>query len=209
MDRFLRLDSPFIRFLSRIVDIAILNFLFIIYSIPILTIGASITALYTVTIKMVRNEDPYILGTFVSSFKKNFKQGTMVWAIMLFLGLLFALDLRFLAYLSGIAKFFFAGLTATFGFVYLCILLFIFPYLARYEDTIKKSMINSLLIGISNFVHFLMLLLLTIVPAVFTFSSPVGFLTGLYMGTFGGFALLALIHSFIINKVFSKYETVN
>jgi uncharacterized membrane protein YesL len=79
--------------------------------------------------------------------------------------------------------------------------------MARYEDTIKKSLLNSLLIGISNFPYFLLLLILSVVPVIFVLSSPIGFISGLYFGTFGGIALLTFINSYIFNKAFSRYET--
>lgn len=155
---------------------------------------------------MVRDEDKYIVKSFILSFKRNFTQSTIVWFIMLAAGFLLLVNIIFLGNLSGMPKIFFVSILVIFGFVYLCILLFVFPYIARYKDTIKKSLLNSLLIGLSNFPYLLLLLILTVVSVIFVFSSSIGFLSGLYFGTFGGFALLAVIYSYIFRKVFSKYE---
>lgn len=206
MNRFISLESPFIQFLSRIIDLVILNFLFILFSLPIFTIGSSISALYTVSLKLIQNKDPYIFKEFITAFKRNFKEATIIWIIMLVSGILLILDIKFLVYLSGLSKFFIAGITATFGFVYLSILPIIFPYVAKYKETIKGYLIKALLIGTSNIFYTIILLLVFIIPFVLTASSPIAFLTGLYIFTFGGFAFMAFIHSFIINKVFSKYE---
>src|SRR5690606_11781225 len=126
MNRFISLESPFIQFLSRIIDLVILNFLFILFSLPIFTIGSSISALYTVSLKLIQNKDPYIFKEFITAFKRNFKEATIIWIIMLVSGILLILDIKFLVYLSGLSKFFIAGITATFGFVYLSILPIIF-----------------------------------------------------------------------------------
>ena len=56
------LDSPVMVFLSKVANLMILNVLTIICCIPIFTAGAAITALYYVTIKMARGDDPYILS---------------------------------------------------------------------------------------------------------------------------------------------------
>ena len=72
MGSFFSLDSPLMRFLSRLSDIFILNVLFLLCCIPVVTIGASATALYTVTLKMARNEESYITKGFFKAFKSNF-----------------------------------------------------------------------------------------------------------------------------------------
>ena len=64
MSSFFNMDSPIMRFLSRLCDLMILNILCLICCIPIVTIGASITALYSVTLKMVKGEDSYIAKGF-------------------------------------------------------------------------------------------------------------------------------------------------
>lgn len=206
MSQLFNLDSPLLKFLTRAVDLVILNFLFLLFCIPIITIGASMTALYSVLLKMVRDEDKDIVKSFILSFKKNFTQSTIVWFIMLAAGFLLLANFLFLGILSGVPKIFFVSMLIIFGFVYLCILLFIFPYMARYEDTIKKSLLNSLLVGLSNFPYLILLLIITIIPVIFVFTSSIGFLSGVYFGTFGGFALLAFFNSYIFRKAFSKYE---
>ncbi|USY53245.1 DUF624 domain-containing protein [Bacillus sp. 1780r2a1] len=206
MSQLFHLDGPLFRFLSRAVDIVILNFLFLFFCIPIVTIGASMTALYSILIKMVKGEEKNIVKSFITSFKKNFSQSTIVWFIMLAVGILFLTNIILLGNVSGVPKIFLISMLTIFGLVYLCILLFIFPYLARYEDTIKKSLLNSLLIGLSNFSYLLLLLISTVVLVIIVFSSTIGFLSGLYFGTFGGFALLAILYSYIFRRVFSKYE---
>ncbi|WP_078381870.1 YesL family protein [Sutcliffiella halmapala] len=206
MSQLFNLDSSLFKVLTRTVDLAILNFLFLLFCIPIITIGSSLTALYYVLGKMVRDEDKNIGKSFVLAFKKNFIQSTIVWFIMLAAGILVLVNFLLLGTLNGLLKIFFISLVIIFGFMYLSILLFIFPYMARYKDTIKNSLLNSLLIGLSNFPYLLLLLILFLFPIIFVFSSTVGFLSGLYFITFGGFSLLAFLYSYIFRKAFSKYE---
>jgi uncharacterized membrane protein YesL len=81
--------------------------------------------------------------------------------------------------------------------------------MARYEDTIKRSILNSLLVGVSNLHYLVLLLIFTSFSVIVVFSSSIGFLSGLYFGTFGGFALISFFYSYIFRKAFSKYEVRN
>ena len=83
MGRLFNLDSPLMSGLSKVADLIWLNILAFIFCIPVVTIGASITALNYVALKMVRNEDGYVTRAFFKSFKQNFKQATIIWLIML------------------------------------------------------------------------------------------------------------------------------
>ena len=75
--------NPIIKALERFGDLFILNLTFILSCIPVITIGASVTALFTMTNKMVRNEDGTMWKGFWKAFGQNFKVGTKVWAVIL------------------------------------------------------------------------------------------------------------------------------
>ena len=83
MNRFFNMDNKFFVFMGRVADLLLLNFLCILCCIPVVTAGASITALYYVTLKMARDEESYIARSFFRSFKQNFKQSTIINIIML------------------------------------------------------------------------------------------------------------------------------
>ena len=80
--------------MGRVADLLLLNFLCILCCIPIVTAGASITALYYVTLKMARDEESYIARSFFRSFKQNFKQATIINIIMLLTAAVLFIDLR-------------------------------------------------------------------------------------------------------------------
>ena len=101
MSSLFNMDSPIMRFLSRVCDIMILNILCIVFCIPIITAGASVTAMYTVTLKMVRGEESYIFKGFLKAFKENLKQSTIIWLIMAAVGIFIYIDYRATAFLPG------------------------------------------------------------------------------------------------------------
>ena len=83
MGRIFGLESPFMNFLNRVADLIWLNILTMICCIPVVTIGASLTAMNYVLLKMAKNEEGYITKAFFKSFKQNFKQATLILLIQL------------------------------------------------------------------------------------------------------------------------------
>lgn len=88
-------DSPLSRFLYFIADIVTLHILWVIHSLPVITVGASTTALYYSCMKRIRTGEGYVTKNFRKSFKENFKQSTIIWLILVITGLLFSIDIRF------------------------------------------------------------------------------------------------------------------
>ena len=83
MGRFFDLESPIMRTLNRVADLMILNLLMIVCCIPVITVGASVTAMHYVILKMVRGEEGYLVKGFFKSFAANFKQATLIWLLMM------------------------------------------------------------------------------------------------------------------------------
>ena len=94
MDRLFNMDNKFFTVMGRVADLIMLNVVFLICCLPIVTIGASLTALHYVTLKMARNEESYIIRSFFKSFKQNFKQATVINLIMLAVAAILYMDLR-------------------------------------------------------------------------------------------------------------------
>ena len=82
MGHILDYDGKFINFLNKATDTLIATLLWLVCSIPIITIGASTTAFYSVMLKLVKDEESYITKSFFKAFKENFKIATIVWLIL-------------------------------------------------------------------------------------------------------------------------------
>ena len=95
-------DNPVWRFIGKFWDVLILNVLWLVCSIPIVTIGASTTAMYYVTLKLARDEDGYTIRSFFKSFKENFRQATVIWLIFLAVVFLLGFDLYF--FVAGLTE---------------------------------------------------------------------------------------------------------
>lgn len=206
MSSFFNMDSPVMRFLSRVCDLMILNVMCILCCIPIVTAGASITALYTVTLKMVRGEESYIFKGFLKAFKENFKQSTIIGLIMTFIGIFVFIDYRAASLLPDKMSNVFRILIGALILVYLMVLVYIFPYTARFENNIKNIFKNSLLISILNLPWTLVLVAFPVILVIITFLSNATLVYGSMLWILLGFACVAYASSTILRNVFAKYE---
>ena len=158
MGRIFDMDNKFFRFMSKVADLCILNIICVVCCIPVITAGASITAMYYVTLKMVRNEEAYILRSFFKSFKQNFKQATIINLIMLLIGVVLYVDLNVSKAMQGGAGQIFQIIFMAFVLIYFILFLYVYPVLARFYNTIKNTIKNALFMAIRHFPYTLSLI---------------------------------------------------
>lgn len=202
---FFNYDNPVWRFIGKFFDVLILNILWVICSIPVVTVGASTTAVYYVTLKLVRDEEGSTIKSFFKSFKENFKQSTAIWLILLVVGSVIGVDLYFfIAVMTGSTKLRTLMIAAFIGFavIYAGLTLFVFPLQCRFYNPVKKTLFNAFFISIRHFLQTLGLLAidlglpvlaLTVAPIL----QPVFFLFG--------FPLIAFMNSYVLVGIFDKY----
>ena len=202
--KFFNYDSPIMQFLSRLTDLFILNFLFLICSIPIVTIGASATALYSVTLKMAKNEESYIFSSFFRAFKNNFRHSTISWMILLLAGIVLWMDYRAVGMMGGSFQQIFSFLLIAVSILLLFPAIYIFPYIARFENTIKNSLKNAFIISIAQLPYTILLLVVLALAGAFTIFIDfriVGFTWFVI-----GFSGVALLNSFLLRRAFRRFE---
>ena len=144
MNSFFGYDSLIFRICDKLVKYIYVSVLWLVFSIPILSIGASTTALYTTVFKVIRKDRGKIWETFWEAFKENFKQSTIMWLIMLFCYFIFAVDVYVfvLYYLNHLLPKFVlivAVVMVIWGFA---ITLYILPYISRFQNTIRGILWN-------------------------------------------------------------------
>ena len=199
------LESPWMLFLSRLADLIVLNLLFILGCLPIVTIGASFTGLYYVSLKMMRQEEGSVSKTFWKGFRENIKQATIVWLILALLGGLLYADYRAIGVLGkelgSLFRYGWYMLCLLYGFVFA----YVFPILATFENTVKNTMKNALLMSLSHLPYTVAVLLIWASPFVL-FSRWTVFqsvLTPVFVLV--GFGLLAYFSSWFLMRVFRKF----
>ena len=210
MNRFFNMDNKFFVFMGRVADLLLLNFLCILCCIPVVTAGASITALYYVTLKMARDEESYIARSFFHSFKQNFKQATIINIIMLLTAAVLFIDLRIARAGSGAMYKGLFSLFIAFALIYAMILLYIYPILSKFFNSVKNTFVNAFLMSVRHLPLTLLMLVISASPLLlmwlFAYVSYAQFTSILIMlFILMGFSTLAYWKSKIFVKIFDNY----
>ncbi|QJA09591.1 YesL family protein [Romboutsia sp. CE17] len=200
------IDNKFFETLEKISNIVILNFLYILFSIPIITIGASTTATYFVAMKIVQNEEGYIFRTFIKSFKENFKISTIVWIMIMLVGGVLILDFHISNAISNssISNIFKLILTMV-SIIIIFNITYVFPIICKFDNSIKNTIINATLISIQNLPYTIIMSLLNLIPiiSILFFSNYLGYIAFFYIII--GYAVVSCINSFFLNNILNKY----
>ncbi len=196
------LDSPLMQALSRVADIMLLNVLTFICCIPIVTAGASFTAMHYMCLKMVRNEETYLVRGFFKSFKENFGQATVIWLIQLVVFFILGYDF-FIMYTSE------EGLNIVLQVLIFIVTIlalltssFVYPVLARFVNTVPRTIKNALFVSIMQLPKAILNIILSAVPIFLVLYVPQVIPLVLFLG----FALPAYLHAKLYNKFFKKLE---
>lgn len=199
MHRFFQLDNPVWRFIGNIADMFLLSVFWYLTCIPVFTLGSGTTALYYVTLKLTSNQEGYTTSSFWRSFKSNFKQATVIWILFLLIGGVLGIDLYWsLASGSSLA----VSVLPAFGIVallYFICLTFMFPLLARCENSTKALLKMCFAMSVRNFLPIFSALVVTL--GVFLFGIFV-FWPLLLIAP----GLAAYMNSYLFNRILQKYH---
>lgn len=202
MGRLFDLESPLFSGLNKMADLIYLNILTMICCIPIITIGASMTALNYVVLKMVRNEDSHLTRLYFKSFRQNFKQATIIWLIILLALAVFAGDFYIFTYSSVEFPLWIKVAFLAVAILGLLGVMHVFPVLSHFDNTTKNIFKNSLFMGILSFPKTVLMVVCWIIPVVLMLFAikvlPVVFCLGISGPAF----VCALLY----NKTFKRFE---
>lgn len=209
MRDFFNMDGPFFTVINRLGDLILLNILWLICCLPVVTIGASTTALYFETMKLAENNDGYVAKNFFRSFKENFLQSTIMWIVLFFSGFGIGYILYNMLFhsesFSATTQLVGFSLTLMFCIIYAMIFVYVFPLQSKFVNKIRHTVKNALILGIR---HLPMTAIIVASYAIaifcffnFSFLFPVFLLVGV--------AAIAYGQSFIFNKIFNIYINRN
>lgn len=191
--------------LSKLGDMFILNFIYVLSCIPIITIGASMTALYYTTLKMAENNESYVWRDYWKAFKSNLKQATVIWLIVFAGWAVVALDFLIAGGLSMQL-----GTVVAIGVVVVAVFLgilglYVFPLLARFDNTVVRTMKNAVMIAIRHLPSTILIALIHAAPLLVAFVSIEAFLKGFIVIMLFAASPLAYLESKLFVKVFRRY----
>ena len=196
MNQLFNPDSPVLGFITKIVYCVYLNILWLVCSLPVVTIGASTTALFYVTLKMAKNEEGNITRAFFHSFKDNFKQGTIIWMILLVLGIILGID-GYVLYHMRFENAFWTICSAVFIVAlaaYAIVVMYIFPLLSRFDNTVTAMFKNSIMLGMR-------FLFCTVLMAVIYFVMAFVIINVFTPAVIFGEGLCAFLCSYLLSNI--------
>lgn len=208
MKNLFNLDSPFMQMLTRIGDMILLNLLFLICCIPVITAGASLAALHKMLQEIVYDVDSSTVKGFFRAFRANFKQATVLWVIILLIILsLFCDYLLIITYFSGsMSVKWMLILLVVLGALVACVTGYMFPLLVRYENGLRQHLSNAAILAIIKLPRTLGMLILNFLPLILFFLSVNAFFHTLIFWLFIGFAFTTYLVTLLLQPVFKELE---
>lgn len=199
------MENPFWCAMDLVARLVVLSLVTALLCLPVVTAGAAVTALYSATLKLVDREEGSVLKSFFHGFRINFRQATLGWLIVAGIALLLAFDLYVV---NGVA----VGIARALNYLFVMLMGFLilesgflFPLLSRFDNTLKDTLKNALILGVSNFLPWgLLMMVLNLLPMVivwYRFSWLLGVVTVMI---FGGIAAIALINSLMLRRIFDR-----
>ena len=203
-------DNPMWRFVGRIWDLFILNILWIVCSIPIVTFGASTTAMYYCTMKIARDRDSGgVFSMFFHSFKDNIIQSTIIWVIMAVIGGILFFDIRFFSVYSPmnntVIRMIVFTITCFLIMLWLFIFLYVFPIQAKFINPIKHTFKFALFMSIKHLIRTVIILagsVMILAAVYFLIMRMPGVMSMLVLILGSG---ISLFQASQFNMIFDKY----
>lgn len=199
MGNFFSFDNAFFRAFDKIINVFCISLLWIVFSLPIFTIGAATTALYYTVNKVLSHGRSYVFKEYWGAFKSNFKQSTVIWLILMVVAGIMGLD----AYIMH--QYYDAGNSIGKLYIFFLIMiafeaiwaLYIFPSIARFENTNKAIMKNSALMAVAHLPKTLLMavILILFILLYWIFPFMIIFIPAAFMW----------VWSLILEKIFRRY----
>ncbi len=213
MKSFFSAEGRFFGFMEKMAGLFWMNLLTLACCIPVITVGAAVTACYYVTLKMTKNEEGYLTKSFFKSFRMNFKQSTLIWLLEAVLIFVFLADFRIITSgawgeipLSNVIL----VATGTLLFVVLMTATYAFPILARFDNSTANTIKNAFLMGVANFPKTVVLMITNaLFPALFFAVVVTGkALWVIPLMLCFGISLTVYLCSRILVRIFDAYTPV-
>ena len=203
MGNIFRWDSPFAQKLAMVGNSILLNVLWLLCSLPVVTMGASTAALYYVVFQYQTSDETAVIKPFFRAFVKNFKQATLLWIPTLAIITLLILDLRYLFAYGGSSLMWVVVIVAS--VVFLMIQTQLLPQVARFENKLGTIIKNAALLTILHMPSAFLMATLNILPVVIFLLLPVEFMRWLPLWVGIYFALVAYMNGRMLLKQWAKH----
>lgn len=197
-------DSVFMRAMSRIGDLLLMNFYFLLTSIPIVTIGAATTALYTVSFRFDTDKETGITGSYFRAFWANWKQATAIWCIFLLCGGSACFNVFLFSRMPGVFRY----MSILFALLLALALLaagYAFPLLSQFENRVVLTLKNAFALSLGYLPRSILILLLNLLPFIVFLADVYLFFQTAFIWAAIYFAAAAYLNSRLLKPILERY----
>ena len=167
-------DSPIMRFLTQAAELAWLNILWVVCSLPVVTFGASTAALCSAVRNMIRDRGRWNAAAFFRAFRDNFKKSTLLWLILLAALALLGADVYILRALFP-EQLFWLVLPGVCFALWLMVCIWVFPLTAIFENSLGNTLKNAVLFSVGYLPRTIIMAVLHLLPVILFAVSPAAF----------------------------------
>ena len=202
---FLDNDSFFGKFMTKLGIIIAANILFVLLSVPFVTIGAGFCALYHVMFRTLRNDgvvNPF--KEFWAGLRANFKQATISWILFVLLIAFLLMDIRICNAAGGALDILKIG-AYVIGIAAIALYLYLIPVMTAFKDTLPHLIRNAFFFLGKKPWKAAVILFFDIFPMVLTFSDLQTLPLYAFLWVLCGFGLQAMLAATLLLPEFEPY----
>ena len=201
-------DSKYMRAMSILGDLFVLNLVFLICCIPVVTVGPAIAALDTAAFRIIRGKEGRTLAVFFQAFRQNLRRGICLWLTLLLPGAFVAMDIWLFAAFTGPLRY----MEVLFGILLALVLFtagYAFPLLSQFDNTVKGTLKNALFLSLGYLPRTIVITILNVFPFALLVWNMLLFLECGFIWIFLYFATSACLNAKLLEKVFAPYWEQN
>lgn len=200
MKSFFEIDSPASKFLTAICNLILVNLLFIITCIPVITIGASLCGLYKVLFEILNGEEVYVFRDYLKEFRRCFVKSTLVWIPMIIVFAFFALEIYWILNgLEGTSQWMMVPILLVASMMF-CIGIYYFPIVSVFDNSAKMMLKNAVLLGIGNLPTTIMIFMIHLGFFILLARGDAISVVVRSLALFIGFAVVEFVSAFFIRR---------
>ena len=199
--------NPVFAFLEKVFNLMLANVLFLLCSLPVITLGASLAGMLQVVQDQFYQEDQPVIRRFFRGFRKNFRQATLGWLmILLFLGAMGLNVLLVMTFAEGWISQLLYILLGLLTAVVLSLGSYLFPLMVRYDNSFHTHLVNSMILSVVKLPRTLIMLLLNTLIFWIPFFSMKVMVATMVFWMLLGFAFIAYSDMRLLKPVFRQME---
>lgn len=196
-----KVASPLGKNLSKLLDLFLLQIYFLITSIPVFTIGAGLTAMFSVCRRIQNEDQTAVTREYFTAFKASFGQATVAWMAISCAGALLGISFSYYHRLETTARLFPMGLACLLLVVDAALFIYLFALMAWFDNSLKQHFRNAAVLAVY---HWKTTLLVASLYA-FTFLLVIRVIPFLSLIAISGCTFYA---SMLLRKVFAQHSNI-